>query len=105
MKIKRLENLGVAPTPWQYHDIYWVKDAQGSEVVDCYRHNENVAQTEADSRLISAAPDLYQALREAIFHECYGCDHIGGDGNSCTYTRDCAAKVWRKALEKAGGME
>ena len=99
--MKRLDELGVSPTPWRYHDVYWVKDAQESEVVDCYRHNENVAQTEADSRLISAAPDLYEALRLVL-------ETIDALGFKPVVESDplaLAVKCGEKALEKAGGGE
>ena len=99
--MKRLDELGVAPTPWRCHDVYWVKDAQESEVVDCYRHNENVAQTEADSRLIAAAPDLYEALRLVL-------ETIDALGFKPVVESDplaLAVKCGEKALEKAGGAE
>ena len=101
MEIRRLEYLGVAPTPWRCHDVYWVKDARESEVVDCYRHNENVAQTEADSRLIAAAPDLYEALRLVL-------ETIDALGFKPVVESDplaLAVKCGEKALEKAGGIK
>lgn len=101
MRIKRLENLGVAPTPWQCQDIYWVKDARGSDVVDCYRRNENEAQVKADSRLIAAAPDLYEALRLILA----SLDAIGfvPTVKEDALVRSFERGVW--ALEKAGGCE
>lgn len=97
--MKKLSKLDIYPTPWtsvtadgRSDDI--VRDRLGGIVAE--------AMTVYDARLISAAPDLYEALREIYEDfvpmcnvECHGCKHEMG-------CNKWAARA-RAALEKAGG--
>ena len=103
--MKRLDELGVSPAPWKKARTYWVADAHGNAVALCYRRNKDVAYVKADARLIAAAPDLYEALCDAVRYRCeYLCEEWkrrdGGYCDGCIVTQE-----WKKALEKAGGAE
>ena len=89
--MKRLEELGVSPAPWNVFDDYDVRRSDTGLVADC--------GLPGDARLIAAAPDLYEALRLVI-------ETIDALGFKPVVERDplaLAVKCGEKALEKAGG--
>lgn len=95
--MKRLDELGVSPAPWKSSvgiDVCrpCICDANGRFMLE-YTDMEN---RDANARLIAAAPDLYEALREAVEESCIRC--------GCQEPEVCAnchVVLWRKALEKA----
>ena len=109
--MKRLDELGVSPAPWQ---AVWHK-AKALAWVDSLKCEDGVAEmcspiTErchADAALIAAAPNMYEALQEAVVESCHDCDAYDRDhGDRCGQADgSCFVQRWRKALEKAGGGE
>ena len=95
--MKRLDKLGVTPAPWEVFDDYDVRRSDTGLVADC--------GLSGDARLIAAAPDLYESLREAVISRCGGrC--AWSNGWECRFPDElCEVQRWRKALEKAGGAE
>ena len=107
--MKPIEELGTSPAPWELEidhtpwraNVIAVNASDGDEVVrDCF---------EDDARLIAAAPDLYEALRDCCEEamgdnvpRCYAC-RKGEDGHCMAATeKRCAVYA---ALEKAGGAK
>ena len=107
--MKRLEELGVSPAPWQAT----CNDAETTTWVFSRATTADVAtmcavkreRCNADAALIAAAPDLYECLREAVISRCGGrC--AWSNGWECQFLDEmCEVQRWRKALEKAGGGE
>lgn len=111
--MKTLEELGISPAPWHagnYDDIEETNEVycpselrKGGKKTVCST-NSNLKNAVADARLIAAAPELYECLREAVdeymevceFHHFYECDDCGVG---------CPAKEWRAVLAKAAGEE
>ena len=93
--MKRLDKLGVTPAPWEVFDDYDVRRSDTGLVADC--------GLSGDARLIAAAPDLYECLREAVEKRCGWC--AWKDGSAPDVCAKCDVPRWRKALEKAGGAE
>ena len=65
-KMKTLEQLGISPAPWSVTpNNLWSDDvtANDSTVVVAYEPPFEEAKDSINKRLISAAPELYQALR------------------------------------------
>ena len=110
--MKTLEQLGISPTPWKVamDDIAMVFG--GSQYpslstlhiceVDIIDDPERKCN---DIKLIAAAPDMYEALREAILAECIGCRYCGPHPKYECDNHDCrqAPAKWRAALAKAAG--
>lgn len=107
--MKRLEELGISPAPWELYNVsgaftklvylkdnYEVIRAQdGSEVHFCL-HLKDKATSLANARLIAAAPKLYEALQslvEYIDRECVPCGE-----NACELMM-----LAHKALAEAAG--
>lgn len=89
--MKTIEELGVSRAPWRVGDdgVYYdmVLSAGGHSVAEW--------MDAKDARLISAAPDLYEALRAIYEVMANGKDYL---------PRDWSERA-RAALEKAGGAE
>ena len=105
--MKRLEELGVSPAPWRVEErpmssiVY-----EGRTTHECASVCASIGtRREADMKLITAAPDLYECLREAVISRCGGrCDW--SNGWECQFPDEmCEVQRWRKALEKAGGAK
>lgn len=110
--MKTIDELGISLTPWK--SVRWggsdermfcsVYDSSGGAVCDCLRNKNHMESVESDARLIAAAPELYEYLREAVNEYCYACPML--DDDKCTKEAGaCFVQKWRTALEKAGGEE
>lgn len=111
--MKKLSELDISPVPWTTSRIIHpdliefdtiAADGAGMAIFDCCDEQFRSEVGFANARLISAAPDLYEALREIYEDfvpmcnvECHGCKHEIG-------CNKWAARA-RAALEKAGGAE
>ena len=101
--MKKLEELGISPTPWrQEANGYGTLDVLGSDdsLVVAYENPIDMNDQE-NRRLISAAPDLYDALRGLLEIVCVDCKspyEINGKCVKCP--RVVAAEA---ALAKASG--
>ena len=106
--MKRLDELGVLPAPWDTAYVYkpTVYDRDGRCVADCDLHFDR-RRDDANARLIAAAPALYEALRDCLAAMCEYCRKEAAHsmpGVPCE--NGCAAMLAAKAaLEKAGGAE
>ena len=113
--MKRLDGLGLTSTKWlDVVGAVWGKSKNQGLVCVFNPHNLTRQTSErmcrrkcANARLAAAAPDLYEALREAVIESCHDCDAYDRDhGNRCGQADgSCFVQRWRKALEKAGGRE
>ncbi len=105
--MKTLEQLGISPAPWDCaltETAAWVEEAHGLSVANMDTdETPDLDQAHANARLISAAPELYEALREAVEERCGNCD---GREYRPEYCLGCHVLNWKAALEKAkGGAE
>ena len=111
--MKSIEELGISPLPWKVrtepHGSF-VTDANGSQSVAfcceesvCSGGKVTHTPRKRNARLVSAAPELYECLREAVLLKCSGCASDAEE--ECLWQGECFAKKWRAALEKAGGAE
>lgn len=105
--MKRLEELGISPTPWNILYGEFPAECGGGMYVDgiverngCTRVDRYVVI--ADARLIAAAPELYECLRDAIESYCDGCNDFIGRDQKCEPC-ECKARKWRAVLAKAAG--
>lgn len=113
-ELKTFNGLGASPAPWSMFGKWRIVDGDGVRLAftttptgDERRAKDlDVADAMevANANLISAAPELYEALREIYEDiepmcnvECHGCKHEPG----CNKW----ARRARAALEKAGGAE
>ena len=111
--MKKIEQLGISPAPWitgeedtthlvlnktDVYCKYTKKDGVKSERIVAIV-NHWFAESEKDSKLISAAPELYEALAALL-----SCAE-----KEAPFTTDSrmsiAIDMARKAIEKAGGSE
>lgn len=106
--MKTVEQLGISQTPWKAGietSSSCVYDNLG--VLVCIEeHSDLASDRELDwrnARLISAAPELYEALRGLLEIICGDCNSAYKvDGKCVKCPRVVAAEA---ALEKAGGAE
>lgn len=96
--MKTIEGLDISPAPWHAEvrplakDIGWICDKNDRVIFGVL--------TSSHARLIAAAPDLYEALRECLS----ALNFVGGTGLNGEYASK-AKRNAAKALEKAGGEE
>ena len=101
--MKPIEQLGISPAPWRHNAdqcAVWADDRYGSRQIVA-AHTRGSAD-EANARLIAAAPELYEALREWVEELCDSCQ--AEVGRTCDGECEAVRKA-KAALEKAGGME
>lgn len=100
--MKALKELGVSPVPWnavRSTVSLRVDSADGICVADDIDMIDDETG-EANARLIAAAPELYEALREIVAdNKCGLMCSLCGAADKCKIRRAVAA------LEKAGGAE
>ena len=101
--MKKLEELGASPAPWEIDDpwtgdiICHLKNGIEYQVATPYIHSDE--ETDANARLIAAAPEMYECLREAVEYHCQ--DRCPAHGCGCN--KDCLFYKWRDAIAKASG--
>ena len=107
--MKKLEELGISPTPWSVESTPNIlhPDVISSVKTDIVCIG---CRDYANARLIAAAPELYKCLREAVVENCHDCGNL--DNEMSAYQDDfvchndkCFVKKWRHALAKAAGEE
>ena len=99
--MKKLEELGISPTPWKVCDERSLGgDVIGIECAEKFADlvAGDVILKEADATIMSAAPELYECLYEAVYFHCSRCPAHG-----CGCNKDCLFHKWRLALAKASG--
>ena len=95
--IKKIEELGISPAPWNEYKSS-VYDANKKLMMMFAEHLE---AERAAAKLVSAAPDLYDCLREAVCEMCHDCPRNNHDSREeCD---QCFVQRWRDALAKAAG--
>ena len=107
--MKTLEQLGISPAPWtntinteEPFEINSVWDARNGCVL-----SGGYSESLNDARLIAAAPELYEALREAVKEKCTEChqinDYESDIGVEWQMCKGCPVKKWRSVLANAAG--
>ena len=106
--MKTIEELVTSPAPWETDigESCCLVEARGGSTI-CSTGSSETQDFEtdaADARLITAAPELYEALRNIVDSECEDCNSWCDGG--CTVDAGlCIYQKYRAALEKAGGAE
>lgn len=106
--MKKLSELDISPAPWRIVDSY--QFPEGGEWVSVIKASNNKTvsvPTYYNARLIAAAPELYECLREAVLEMCHECLSCGGyPSYECKGPNDrCFLAKWRAALAEAAGEE
>lgn len=111
--MKKLEELGISPAPWRYIGYHNHKSGvyiHLGEVKFADKRKLCYDISQPNARLIAAAPELYECLREAVIEMCHNCLSCKGKRNAdkCSLKEDegkCFIQKWRKVLAKAAGEE
>ncbi len=82
------------PGPWR-ELVTRIDDANGYQICHLDLHGKSEAERDANRRLIAAAPDLLENLRQL-------CELLESIGHDCTPAREVIA---RAAIKKAEGQE
>jgi len=106
------------PGPWTYREppesldrpiAYWVDGPGAGGAMPIADIVTNIAQAEANARLIAASPDLLAAAKAllqrgpvGIESECHWCGREGEDTEHCS-SDDCMGTLARVAIAKAEG--
>lgn len=111
--MKKLEELGISPWPWEYEGdsentnsfdvICHLASGIRYQVAAPYIHMSGM--TDENARLIAAAPELYECLREAVVEMCHGHACCGEEYECNGLDGRCFVMRWRAALAKAAGEE
>lgn len=111
--MKHVEELGISPTPWTNvidtdNPFKWnsVWDSRNGMIL-----SGGYTQSVPDATLISAAPELYEELRQEMERRyCVECKHSvwtkrGGIEvmTGCDGKGGCPKPSWKKVLDKASG--
>lgn len=98
--MKKLEELGISPTPWQMKFVMGnrVFDGEGIEICD-----SDCVYSKSNARIIAAAPKMYEALHGLLEIVCDYCKsrYNGTDGKCFECPRVSKA---RSALAEAAGQ-
>lgn len=92
--MKTLAELGISPAPWYVGET----NKKRALIDNTGFILANTTGNPCDADLLTAAPDLYECLYEAVEYHCSKCPAHG-----CGCNKDCLFYKWRAALEKAGG--
>lgn len=105
--MKTVEQLGISPAPWS-NTVGAEKPFEANSVWDAKNGGVltgGYAESLNDARLIAAAPDLYEALRDCIGEMCRFCKETElGKSMPCEMGCETMRRA-TAALEKAGGEE
>ena len=99
--MKKLSELKISPAPWKLCRDGEIVHGNGYSLMD----GDGCFVLKSDARLIAAAPELYECLREAVEEKCRTCIV---DGNGVCRVKEghrCHIERWRQALAKAAGEE
>ncbi len=102
--MRRVDELGISETPWRkLPKTKWIADSDKNYVAGVVKQYGLKTQN-ANAKIIAAAPELYEALREAILEHCgVVCEEWKRrDGGYCDM---CYVNRWKKVVKKAGGGE
>lgn len=98
--MKKLSELKISPAPWKLCRDGEIVHGNGYSLTD----GDGCFVLKSDARLIAAAPELYECLREAVIETCHNFKCCGpAPEYACNGSKDCFVKRWRSALNKAKG--
>lgn len=103
--LKKLEELGISPAPWKHTFYNTHENGRYTHLGEVWNGDMRkivVDQKQPDAQIMSAAPDMYDALWDLLFGKTGYCNVCKGHelGNCPT----CPQGKAMAALEKAGGL-